>query len=225
MLTTPGIDPITGGYEDFGVPATILASYMRSNCIVPEKNDFNSILFLMTPAETKDKMDALVNQLIEFEKCIKDDMPLEEALPYVYKANIDRYRGYTIRQLCQEMHDFYKGHDAKDMQKKLFREESFPEMAMLASEAQMDLVRGNAKLVRVDEIEGEIALEGALPYPPGIFCVVPGERWSKTACEYFLMLQEGINRFPGFSPEIHGVYLEHEENGVVAYGYVLDRQL
>ncbi|MFO6426221.1 hypothetical protein ACLBOM_08810 [Escherichia coli] len=33
----------TGEYSDFGVPATILAHYLRENGIVPEKCDLNSI--------------------------------------------------------------------------------------------------------------------------------------------------------------------------------------
>lgn len=52
LLTTPGIDAETGEYSDFGVPATILAHYLRENGIVPEKCDLNSILFLLTPAES-----------------------------------------------------------------------------------------------------------------------------------------------------------------------------
>jgi ornithine decarboxylase len=51
--------------------------------------------------------------------------------------------------------------------------------------------------------------------------VAPGERWSETAQKYFLILEEGLTRFPGFSPEIHGVYIEHENCEAVAYGYVL----
>ena len=31
--------------------------------------------------------------------------------------------------------------------------------------------------------------------------------------EYFLALAEGINRFPGFSPELQGVYLEEDSTG------------
>ena len=223
LLTTPGIDFETGDYDDFGIPATILAGYLRDNRIIPEKNDFNSILFLMTPAETSEKMDALVAQLIRFERLIRDDASLSETLPFLYTENIERYRGYTIMQLCQEMHDFYRKNNAKDMQKKLFREEYFPEEAMLAREANLELIRNNAKLTRIKDIKGEVALEGALPYPPGIFCVAPGERWSETAQNYFLMLQEGVNLFPGFSPEIHGVYMEREDGGIMAYGYVLDK--
>ena len=78
MLTTPGIDVETGEYENFGVPATILANYLRDNGIIPEKNDLNSILFLMTPAENKEKMDHLVSQIARFEKYLDDDAPLEK---------------------------------------------------------------------------------------------------------------------------------------------------
>lgn len=224
MLKTPGINIETGEYEDFGVPATILASYLRDNRIIPEKNDFNSILFLMTPAETPGKMDALIAQLVRFEQFIREDATVSEVLPYLYGENIDRYRGYTIRQLCQEMHDFYKEHDAKAYQKKLFRSEYFPKRAMSPYDANVELIRNHAKLVEVKDILGEVALEGALPYPPGIFCVAPGEIWNETAQKYFLILEEGINRFPGFAPEIHGVYLEEESGRTKAYGYVLDKE-
>ncbi len=36
LLTTPGIDARNGEYEAFGVPATILANFLRENGVVPE---------------------------------------------------------------------------------------------------------------------------------------------------------------------------------------------
>ncbi|MEG1098932.1 MAG: ornithine decarboxylase [Cetobacterium sp.] len=223
MLTTPGIDTTTGEYEEFGIPATILANYLRENGIIPEKNDLNSILFLLTPAETTEKMNVLVKYFVKFEEFINRDALLSEVLPRLYKKNEARYKDYTIRMLCQEMHDFYKANDAKTYQKNLFRASHFPEIAMNPNEANIELIRNNAKLVPLTDIIGEIALEGALPYPPGVFCVVPGERWNVTAQKYFLILQDSINNFPGFSPEIQGVYLEEEDGKVRAYGYVLDK--
>jgi ornithine decarboxylase len=222
LLTTPGIDTETGEYEDFGIPAVILANYLRDNRIIPEKSDFNSILFLMTPAESPEKMDALVSHLIRFEKLVREDAFLGKAIPYFYSKYVERYRGYTIGRLCRELHDFYKARDAKTLQRALFREKTFPQQYCSAAEANHALVRNNARLVRIEDILGEVALEGALPYPPGIYCVAPGERWSETARRYFLILQDSINRFPGFSPEIHGVYIEQENGRGVAYGYVLD---
>ena len=224
MLTTPGINAETGEYAEFGVPATILANYLRENGIVTEKNDLNSILFLLTPAETSIKMKNLVAQMAIFEQLIENDAPLKEVLPNLYRKNAKRYAGYSIRMLCQEMHDFYKNSNAKQYQKDLFRAAKFPEMAITPAAANDAFLRNNVKLVPVDSIVGEIAMEGALPYPPGIFCVVPGERWTETVQTYFLILQDGINKFPGFAPEIQGVYLEEEGNGVRAYGYVLDTE-
>jgi ornithine decarboxylase len=58
LLTTPGIDAESGEYTGFGIPATILAHYLRENGIVPEKCDLNSILFLLTPAESAEKWPA-----------------------------------------------------------------------------------------------------------------------------------------------------------------------
>ena len=225
QLITPGINVETGAYEDFGIHANILANYLRENRIIPEKCDLNTILFLMTPAESKEKMDALVDQLVRFEELIDRNAPMEEVLPSIYYSHIDKYKGYHIRQLCQEMHDFYKDRNVSALQQRLFSKAYFPEYVMNPQEANFEFQRNKGELVSLDEAEGRIALEGALPYPPGVLCVQPGERWSRTACDYFLALEEGINQLPGFAPEIQGVYLiEQPDGSKKAYGYVLKKE-
>ncbi|HCM9504763.1 TPA: ornithine decarboxylase [Enterobacter roggenkampii] len=222
LLTTPGIDAETGEYTDFGIPATILAHYLRENGIVPEKCDLNSILFLLTPAESRDKLAQLVAMLGQFEQHIEDDTPLADVLPTIFQKYPVRYRDYTIRQLCQEMHDLYVSFDVKDLQKAMFRKESLPEMLMNPQDANQAYIRGNVELVRIRDAEGRIAAEGALPYPPGVLCVVPGEIWGGAVQRYFLALEEGINLLPGFSPELQGVYSEKDADGIKRlYGYVL----
>lgn len=225
QLITPGINVETGEYEDFGIHANILANYLRENRIIPEKCDLNTILFLLTPAESKAKMDALVEQLVRFEELIDRNAPMEEVLPSIYYSHIDKYQGYHIRQLCQEMHDFYKDRNVSTLQQRLFSKEYFPEYVMNPQEANFEFQRNKGELVPLDEAEGRIALEGALPYPPGVLCVQPGERWSRTACDYFLALEEGVNQLPGFAPEIQGVYLVEQPDGSKkAYGYVLKKE-
>ena len=222
MLTTPGIDVETGEYENFGVPATILANYLRDNGIIPEKNDLNSILFLMTPAENKEKMDHLVSQIARFEKYLDDDAPLEEVLPNLYKAYESRYRNYSIRQLCQEMHDFYKERTIKEIQKEMFRTEFMPKSVINPQEAHFAFLRGQAELVRLEDAEGRVAAEGALPYPPGVLCCFPGEVWGGPVLKYFLAWQEAMGRMPGFAPELQGVYVEDNgRGGKQVYCYVL----
>ena len=225
QFVTCGIDIENNDYEEFGIPGNILANYLRENGIIPEKCDLNDILFLMTPAENKTKMDDLVAKLIRFEKLIDEDAPMAEVLPSVYRANEEKYRGYTIRRLCQEMHDFYKDRKVFTLQKHLFLEDYLPEYVMNPQLAQYEFMRGHGELVDLEEAEGRVALEGALPYPPGVLCVHPGEKWSKSCVEYFLDLVEGINQLPGFAPEIQGVYVQTGDDGKKhAYGYVLKKE-
>lgn len=221
LLTTAGIDPETGEYSDFGIPATLLANFLRENGVVPEKCDLNSILFLLTPAEDMAKLRQLVALLNRFEQFVMADAPLSSVLPNLYQAHQSRYEGYRLRQLCQEIHDMYRAQNVKALQKAMFRQAHFPEMKMLPQAANVAYFRGECDYIPIAEAEGRIAAEGALPYPPGILCVVNGEVWTKTVRDYFLALEEGINRFPGFAPELQGVYLESIEGRVVAYCYVL----
>ncbi|EOW6770213.1 ornithine decarboxylase [Cronobacter muytjensii] len=222
LLTTPGIDAETGEYSDFGVPAAILAHYLRENGIVPEKADLNSILFLLTPAESAEKMANLVAMLARFEQHIEDDTPLADVLPTICQKYPVRYKGYTLRQICQEMHNLYVSFNVKALQREMFRKAGLPPVVMNPQQANVEYIRGNVELVRLSEAEGRVAAEGALPYPPGVLCVVPGEVWGGAALRYFLALEEGVNLLPGFSPELQGVYSQTDPDGIKRlYGYML----
>ncbi len=95
---------------------------------------------------------------------------------------------------------------------------------MNPQEANIAFVRGEVELVPISKAEGCIAAEGALPYPPGVLCVVPGEVWGGAAQRYFLALEEGLNLLPGFSPELQGVYAVQEADGIKRlYGHVISR--
>ena len=179
----------------------------------------------MTPAEDHAKMAHLITQIARFESFVDDDAPLSEVLPELYNAHKERYKGYTIRELCQEMHDFYKSVNVKDLQKAMFRKEYFPRRVLNAQEANYEFIRDNVELVRLSEAEGRVGVEGALPYPPGVLCLVPGEVWGGAVLQYFLALEEGINLFPGFAPELQGVYIEEDEDGrQVAWANVLTHE-
>jgi ornithine decarboxylase len=224
QLTTPGIDMATGQYAKFGVPATILANFLRENGVVPEKCDMNAILFLLTPGEDMGKLQQLVSQIARFEHFLEQDVPMAEVLPTIYAAHTERYRGYTLRQLCQEMHDLYVRRGINRLQKEMFRKDKMPKVAMNPRAANLEFVRGHIELLPLEQVEGRIAAEGALPYPPGILCAVPGEVWGSSVLKYFQALEEGINRLPGFSPELQGVYVEQEADGRKRiYAYVLNK--
>ncbi|VTM59451.1 ornithine decarboxylase [Klebsiella pneumoniae] len=58
-------------------------------------------------------------------------------------------------------------------------------MVMNPQDANHEFIRGNVELVRLSEAEGRVAAEGALPYPPGVLCVVPGEVWGGARAALF----------------------------------------
>jgi ornithine decarboxylase len=224
-LLTPGIDRKTGEYLNFGVPATVVANYLREQRVVPEKCDLNSILFLMTPAEDESKLNTLIAKLVKFKNLWDRDAALPEVLPTLYAAHSERYKGYTLRQVCNEMHDFYRQANVKELQRLSFRASSFPELAMSPKDAYEALVANDVDYVPLEGIKGRISATLALIYPPGIGVVVPGERWDERAkpmLDYFLAFQESFNRFPGFNYEVQGVYQERTEDGRIKfYTYVV----
>lgn len=93
---------------------------------MPEKCDLNSILFLLTPAESAEKMAQLVAMLAQFEQHIENDTPLADVLPTIFNKYPMRYRDYTLRELCQEMHDLYVSFDVKDLQKRCSVRRAYP---------------------------------------------------------------------------------------------------
>jgi len=226
-LLTPGINRKTGEYLDFGVPATVVANYLREQRVVPEKCDLNSILFLMTPAEDESKLNTLIAKLVKFKNLWDSDAPLTDVLPTLLAAHGERYAGYTLRQVCKEMHHFYRQANVKNLQRLSFRAASFPELAMSPQDAYAALVGNNVDYVPLENIKGRISATLALIYPPGIGIVVPGERWDDRAqpmLDYFLAFQEAFNRFPGFNYEVQGVYQEHVDGKIKFYTYVVHEQ-
>ncbi|MGR3806689.1 ornithine decarboxylase [Pasteurella testudinis] len=212
LLTTPGINMETGEYEEFGIPATILAHYLRERSVIPEKADLNSILFLLTPAETMAKFQHLVANIARFEEHIQDNTPVVEMLPTLAKA-YPQYSKMRIKDLCQKLHDFYAKHRLNELQQQMFLRDAWPKMHITPDECHNAFIRNQVELVPLSEIRGRTAAEGALPYPPGVLCIVPGEIWDGAVLDYFLALEQGINELPGFEPEIQGVYLEADESG------------
>ena len=80
-LLTPGFNRVTGEYEAHGIPAPVVAQYLRENRVVPEKNDLNSLLFLLTPGVEASKAGTLVSTLVAFKRLHDDNALLDYAIP------------------------------------------------------------------------------------------------------------------------------------------------
>jgi ornithine decarboxylase/arginine decarboxylase len=219
-LLTPGFDRKTGAYEAHGVPAPVVAQYLRENRVVAEKNDLNSLLFLLTPGVESSKAGTLVSTLVAFKRLHDDNAALEEAMPEFVARRPTRYRGRRLRDLCAELHAFFREAGVSALQKAQFEADHLPEMAMTPREAARRLVRNDVDYLPLDEIEGRIATTLFVVYPPGIATVVPGERLSERArpmVDYLKTFERAANQFPGFESEIQGLYREVDENGKIRF--------
>jgi ornithine decarboxylase len=224
-LVTPGFDRETGEYLDWGVPAPVLAQFLRERGITPEKNDLNTILFLVTPGIEVSKSGTLVAALVDFKRLFDGNAPLRAVLPAFVAARPRVYGDERLRDLCVRMHGFYRKGNTSELQRLQFRAEHFPEMAMTPQEATRLFTANQIDYVPIDQVAGRVAATMALVYPPGIGVVVPGERWDERAAPmiaYLKLFEESYAHFPGFASEIQGVYPEEGDDGRVRlFTYVI----
>jgi arginine/lysine/ornithine decarboxylase len=224
-LLTPGFDRATGSYAAHGIPAPVVAQYLRENRIVAEKNDLNSLLFLLTPGVEASKAGTLVSGLVAFKKLHDDNALLEEAIPEFYRRRPVRYAGVRLRDLCADLHRFFREAGVSDLQAKQFSPAHLPEIALSPHAAARCLVRNDVDYLPIEAIAGRVATTPFVVYPPGIATIVPGERLTDRAqpmIDYLKMFEAAFNAFPGFDVEIQGVYRQVEANGRIRlYTYVV----
>ncbi len=223
-LLTPGFDRATGAYDRFGIPAPVVAQFLRENRVVPEKNDLNSLLFLLTPGVESSKAGTLLSTLVNFKRRYDDNALLDEAIPEFARRRPQRYSGKRLRDLCTEMHEFYRAAGVSALQRAQFAPEHLPTMVMTPHEATQLLTRNKVDYLPLDELGGRIATTLFVVYPPGIATIVPGERLDARAqpmLDYLKVFERAANQFPGFEAEIQGLYREVQPDGSVRfYTYV-----
>jgi arginine/lysine/ornithine decarboxylase len=224
-LLTPGFDRHGGGYAAHGVPAPVVAQFLRENRVVPEKNDLNSLLFLLTPGVESSKAGTLLSTLVAFKRLYDDNAHLEDVIPEFVGRRASRYRGANLRDLCDEMHAFFRDSGTSALQRLQFSHAHMPTMAMPPHEAVRQMVRNKVDYLPIDQIFGRIATTLFVVYPPGIATIVPGERLDERArpmLDYLKMFERSANLFPGFEAEIQGVYRKIEGDGSIRfYTYVV----
>jgi len=223
-LLTPGFDSETGAYANYGIPAPVVAQYLRENRVVPEKNDLNSLLFLLTPGVESSKAGTLLSTLVAFKRRHDDNALLDDAIPEFVQRRPGRYRGLRVQQLCAEMHAFFREANVSALQRAQFSPQHRPDMVLRPNDAVRKLTRNQVDFLPLDQVEGRIATTLWVVYPPGIATIVPGERLcerAKPMLDYLKMFQRSANLFPGFEAEIQGLYRKIEPDGSIRfYTYV-----
>lgn len=189
-----------------GICGWVVDRYLLDHGIVPEKADPNSMLFLVTPGSNDHDWQALFKVLQQFEADYFANKSVSEVLPKLVAETGSRYLDMTLPELCQQLSDFFIDQQLVTNQKALFTGSRTRKTPLTPVQADLNFVKGNYESIPLDDCIDRIAVEGALPYPPGIFVVVPGETWHQTAVDYFTTLFTAIQQFPGFTPEIQGVH-------------------
>ena len=220
-LLTPGFDRATGAYEAHGVPAPVVAQYLRENRVVPEKNDLNSLLFLLTPG-------------VEFEQGGHPRFRAGRLQAAARRECAARGRDARIRRqkapaLSGQAAQGSLRRDARLLPRcrcertpagAIRRQDHLPEAAMTPREASRHLVRNNVDYLPLNELDGRVATTLWVVYPPGIATIVPGERLTERArpmIDYLKMFEKSANVFPGLEAEIQGLYREVDASGAIRF--------
>jgi arginine decarboxylase len=207
-LTCPGIDA-TGGMADRGIPARVLTAYLGTRNIVVEKTDSYTTLVLFSMGITKGKWGTLLDALMDFKALYDTDAPLDRVLPALVAEHPRRYKGRTLRELCQEMHDHLRSVRLVELLDTAFQQ--LPEPVAPPQLCYQRLIRGGTERVRLADAPGRVAAAMVTVTPPGIPVLMPGESVGEQdgpLLRYLTALESFDRRFPGFRSETHGVTLD-----------------
>ncbi|GGP33612.1 Orn/Lys/Arg decarboxylase N-terminal domain-containing protein [Streptomyces melanogenes] len=209
-LTCPGINA-TGDMSDWGIPARVLTAYLDTRKIVVEKTDSYTTLVLFSMGITKGKWGTLLDALMDFKALYDEDAPLDRVLPTLVGEHPQRYSGRTLRQLCQEMHDYLRSVRLVALLDAAFQE--LPEPVEPPQLCYQRLIRGGTERVRLADAAGRVAAAMVTVTPPGIPVLMPGESTGAPdgpLLRYLTALETFDRHFPGFRSETHGVTLDSD---------------
>jgi len=201
-IITPGLD-VDGDFADeIGIPAAIVTKYLAEHGVIVEKCGLYSFFIMFTIGITKGRWNTLVTALQQFKDDYDKNQPLWKVLPE-FVAKHPRYERVGLRDLCHQIHDYYKQNDVARLTTEMYLSDMVP--AMRPSEAFAKMAHREIERVAIDELEGRVTAMLVTPYPPGIPLLIPGECFNRTIVRYLQFAREFNTRFPGFETDIHGM--------------------
>jgi arginine decarboxylase len=203
-LLTPGMGE-DGNLLDTGVPAELFTAYVSRLGFVPTRTTDFQVMFLFSVGITKGKWATLINTLLSFKRLYDANTPLSVALPELVAQYPDRYGRMGLKTLGDEMFDFLKEHEPGRILNDAYS--SLPEPVIKPRNAYQHIVDGAVELVPAGELEGRVAANSVMPYPPGIPMLMSGENFGAAdspQINYLKILGEFDARFPGFEHEVEG---------------------
>jgi len=208
-IITPGLS-VDGGFDETGIPASILTKYLAEHGIVVEKTGLYSFFIMFTIGITKGRWNTLLTALQQFKDDYDKNAPLWKILPEFCAAH-RRYERLGLRDLCQAIHAVYTQGDIARLTTDMYLSDLQP--AMKPSEAYARIAHRDTERVAIDALEGRITTSLLTPYPPGIPLLIPGERFNRKILAYLQFVREFNERFPGFDTDVHGLVIEEDSFG------------
>ncbi|MBU3548690.1 arginine/lysine/ornithine decarboxylase [Polynucleobacter sp. P1-05-14] len=200
-VVTPGLD-IEGNFGSMGIPASIVTKYLAEHGVIVEKCGLYSFFIMFTIGITKGRWNTLVTELQQFKDHFDKNAPLWKVLPE-FVTKHPRYERVGLKDICQQIHEFYKGRDVARMTTEMYTSDMVP--AMMPSEAWAKMAHKEVDRVPLDQLEGRVTAMLVTPYPPGIPLLIPGERFNKRIIDYLYFARDFNEKFPGFETDIHGL--------------------
>jgi arginine decarboxylase len=203
-ILSPGIN-LDGTFEDMGVPAELVASYLYYHGIIPTRSTDFQLMFLFSMGITKGKWGTLLNTLLNFKEHYDNNAPISEVLPELAKDYPEIYGEMGVKDLGDEMFDYIKRENPTAKLNSAFAE--LPEIVMLPRDAYNKIVKKEVELIPSSKLAWRIAANSLIPYPPGIPLIMSGERFgdsNSVQIEYLKALEKWDSTFPGFEHETEG---------------------
>ncbi len=205
-ILCPGTDA-KGKLAKRGIPGAVLTKFLDARRQAIARTGDYTVLVLFSVGTTQGKWGTLLETLMSFKRLYDRNATLDEALPDLVQAYPDRYRGMTLPQLCDEMHECMTELDLQAMANQAG--EVLSEQVITPTEAYQHLVHGDTEEIRIADMPGRVAALMIVPYPPGIPVLMPGERVDPKGGPIvrFLNAVEAYGRkFPGFAREVQNVH-------------------
>lgn len=212
FTTKPTIHDAEG--HNISIPGPIVTQYLRECNFTPEKSDFYNFTILISPSTNRYQLSDMATKLKRLEQLIENNACASEALPFLC-TRTDRYNGISLRELCLSINNLYELHDVERLQHKIFTSHRVSAGSISNYEANQDLIRGNYESVSLEQAIDRTAVEGLIPYPPGIMCVAPGEKFTQDVIRYLLAVEDLTVKYPEFSPHIQGVHTDDNSSSMV----------
>lgn len=187
------------------IPASIVTAYLREINFTPEKSDFYNFTLLVSPSSDAAELTRLTHALAQLEQMIESAVAVTDVLPSLANCQ-GRYTALSLRELCCAINTLFSQYQIEQLQSDIFSSVTSAQSALTPYAAQQAFIRGNYRLVTLEQALGCIAAEGVIPYPPGIMCIAPGERWNAELTRYLTAVEALSSRYPEFAPHIQGVY-------------------